>query len=34
MLCLAMRKSSLGEGKIEAKRRAALEQAGWSILEI
>ena len=34
MLCLAMRKSSLGEGNIEAKRRAALEQAGWSILEI
>lgn len=34
MLCLAMRKSSLGEGKVEAKRRAALAQAGWSILEI
>ncbi|WP_095054774.1 UvrD-helicase domain-containing protein [Pseudomonas sp. Irchel s3b2] len=34
MLCLAMRKSSLGEGNIEVKRRAALEQAGWSILEI
>lgn len=34
MLCLAMRKSSLGEGKTEVKRRAAIEQAGWSILEI
>lgn len=34
MLCLAMRKSSLGEGNIEAKRRAALQRAGWSILEI
>ncbi|MGC3892745.1 UvrD-helicase domain-containing protein [Pseudomonas urmiensis] len=34
MLCLAVRKSSLGEGKAETKRRAALEKAGWSILDI
>ncbi|MFK3919166.1 UvrD-helicase domain-containing protein [Pseudomonas fulva] len=34
MLCLAVRKSSLGEGKAETKRRAALEKAGWSIMDI
>lgn len=34
MLCIAMRKSSLGEGTAEVKRRAALEEAGWSILMI
>jgi DNA helicase-2/ATP-dependent DNA helicase PcrA len=34
MLCLAMRKSSMGEGKTETKRRAALQQAGWAIIDI
>jgi hypothetical protein len=34
MLCLAMRKSSMGTGAVEIKRRAALEKAGWSILDI
>lgn len=34
MLCLAMRKSSMGEGKAETKRRTALQQAGWAIIDI
>lgn len=34
MLCLAIRQSSLGEGAAGEKRRAALEKAGWSILEL
>ena len=34
MLCLAMRKSTMGEGKAETKRRAALQQAGWAIIDI
>ena len=34
MLCLAVRKSSMGEGTAGEKRRAALEAAGWSILEL
>lgn len=34
MLCLAVRKSSMGEGTMGEKRRAALEAAGWSILEL
>ncbi|WP_417788496.1 UvrD-helicase domain-containing protein [Stutzerimonas xanthomarina] len=34
MLCLAMRKSSMGEGKSETKRRTALQQAGWTIIDI
>ncbi|WP_122604147.1 UvrD-helicase domain-containing protein [Pseudomonas viridiflava] len=34
MLCLAIRQSSLGEGATGVKRRAALEKAGWSILEL
>lgn len=34
MLCLAMRKSAMGEGKAETKRRAALQQAGWAIIDI
>lgn len=34
MLCLAIRKSSLGEGAVGDKRRVALETAGWSILEL
>ncbi|EKT4482681.1 UvrD-helicase domain-containing protein [Pseudomonas putida] len=34
MLCLAVRRSSMGEGTTGEKRRAALEAAGWSILEL
>jgi len=34
MLCLAIRRSSLGEGAAREKRRAALIEAGWSILEL
>ncbi|MDN3561897.1 UvrD-helicase domain-containing protein [Vreelandella neptunia] len=34
MLCLAMRKSSMGEGKAEIKRRTVLQQAGWAIIDI
>lgn len=34
MLCLAMRKSTMGEGKAETKRRAALQRAGWAIIDI
>ena len=34
MLCLAIRQSSLGEGATGDKRKAALEKAGWSILEL
>lgn len=34
MLCLAVRQSSLGEGAAREKRRAALETAGWSILDL
>jgi DNA helicase-2/ATP-dependent DNA helicase PcrA len=34
MLCLAMRQSSLGEGSVGVKRRAAVESAGWSILDL
>lgn len=34
MLCLAMRKSTMGGGKAETKRRAALQQAGWAIIDI
>lgn len=34
MLCLAMRKSAMGEGEAETKRRAALQQAGWAIIDI
>lgn len=34
MLCLAIRQSSLGEGAAGEKRRAALKNAGWSILEL
>ncbi|EFW84426.1 UvrD/REP helicase [Pseudomonas savastanoi pv. glycinea] len=34
MLCLAVRKSSMGEGTTGEKRRAALEASGWSILEL
>jgi hypothetical protein len=34
MLCLAVRQSSLGEGAVGEKRRAALKTAGWSILEL
>lgn len=34
MLCLAMRKSTMGEGKAETERRAALQQAGWAIIDI
>ncbi|MBX8488687.1 UvrD-helicase domain-containing protein [Pseudomonas cichorii] len=34
MLCLAIRKSSMGEGNAGAKRKAALKAAGWSILEL
>ncbi|KFJ92836.1 DNA helicase UvrD [Pseudomonas sp. 1-7] len=34
MLCLAIRQKSLGEGPSGEKRRAALVDAGWTILEI
>jgi hypothetical protein len=34
MLCLAVRKSSMGDGKVAGLRRAALEGAGWSILDL
>lgn len=34
MLCLAARQSSLGKGAAREKRRAALEIAGWSILDL
>lgn len=34
MLCLAVRKTSMGEGGVGAKRTAALLGAGWSILDL
>ncbi len=34
MLCLATRRSSLGEGGASEKRRAALKTAGWSIVDL
>ncbi|MRK21942.1 UvrD-helicase domain-containing protein [Pseudomonas sp. JG-B] len=34
MLCLAIRRSTLGEGSAGEKRRAALKAAGWSILDL